>query len=336
MKWYEKANHQRETVVASRVRLVRNVKGHLFPNRLSEKERRTLREELQGVLSPLFPEDGYTYLQTEILSERERRALRERRLINSTLAGHEDPMGLFVSDDDEKSILLCGDDHLRLQNTLPGTALLPAWEELSRLDDAIGEVLPYAFDEKYGYLTAFPTNVGTGLRATEVLHLPALSQDKSFRRLTSEMNRFGIMVRPVYGEGADAMGALYEISNQKTLGLSEAEIIGTVQRMAGQMATQENKLRKALREKGGASREDQAYKAYGVLRYARILTCKEAMTYLSCVRAAVADGYLTLREPVNMYGLMLKVQEDALPQMGGKTPEEMRAILVRTALPDLE
>ncbi len=335
IKWYERATEAPGVIVSSRVRLARNLAGRLFPERLEASGRQALRAQLRDRLEPLLPEPAYHYQETDILPETERRALRERRLINSILASSDAPMGIFISADDEKSVLLCGDDHLRLQNTCPGMSLQAAWEELSDLDDRIGEVCEYAFDEKYGYLTAFPTNVGTGLRATALLHLPALSQDKTFRKLISEMNRFGLLVRPVYGDGGENYGSLYEISNVKTLGLSEGEILATVQRMAGQMASQEEKLRRRLKTEQGASREDTAYKAYGVLRYARTLTVREAMEYLSCLRAAQADGLVKLAGPVSLYGLMLKVQDDMLPGSTDGSRGRLRAALVRGALPEL-
>lgn len=332
MKWYDTPESQHDVIAASRVRLARNIRGPVFCDRMKEEERRALRGRLKEKTAPVLA--GCEYLETDLLPEGERKALRERRLINSNLASRTEPMGLFFSADDETSVLLCGDDHLRLQLTKPGLSLLPAWEELDALDDMLSERLEYAFDEKYGYLTAFPTNVGTGLRATAVVHLPALCQDRSFRKMLSEMNRFGIMVRPFYGDGSDNYGALYEVCNQKTLGLSEAEIIGSVQRMASQLSGQEKRLRSQIREKRGKEQEDAAWKAYGVLHYARRLTLKEAMNYLSCLRAALNDRYLELEKPVSVYGLMLASQDAALAPGRGESPEEARAAMIRRRLPE--
>ena len=250
-------------------------------------------------------------------------------------------MGLFVSPDRARSLLLCGDDHIRLQNIGSGASLLTAWEELDRMDDLINEKIAYAFDEKYGYLTAFPTNVGTGLRATMLLHLPALSAGKQFRKLVSEMNRFGIVIRGVYGDPGENWGALYEVANQKTLGLSEGEILGTVQRMAGQIAGQERKLRLQLQKERRSEREDEVYKSYGILRYAKRLTLKEAMNYLSCLRAGVNDGLIAFETPVSLYGLMVESQPYRLRQrLGEKASEEAlyqaRAEYIRDCLPKLK
>ena len=341
LKWYERAENQRDVSVSSRVRLVRNIKGTAFPGTLSrgqcEALRRRISEKLSGSLDP----EQYAYYEMEKLSPSEKRAFRERRIINSAIAGREMPMGLYVSRTEAKSVLLCGDDHLRMQNIKAGASLLPAWEELNRMDDEVNEKFAYAFDEKYGYLTAFPTNVGTGLRATMLLHLPVLSAGKQFRKLSSEMSRFGIVIRGVYGDPGENWGALYEVSNQKTLGLSEEEIIGTVQRMAGQLAGQERKLRMQLLKERRGEREDEVFKSYGILRYARNLTLKEAMNYLSCIRAGANDGLLAFEEPVSIYGLMLHIQPDQLRlSLGEKKDEESlnraRAEYVRAHLPALK
>ena len=341
LKWYEQAENQKDVFVSSRVRLVRNRKGTCFPGKLSRQEAESLREDMAKKLSPYLNPEEYTYYEMEKLSETERKSLRERRIVNSAIAGREAPMGLYLSETEEKSVLLCGDDHIRMQHIKAGAALSQAWEELDKMDDKANEKIAYAFDEKYGYLTAFPTNVGTGLRATMLLHLPVLSAGKQFRKLSSEMNRFGIVIRGVYGDPGENWGALYEVSNQKTLGLSEGEIIGTVQRMAGQLAGQERKLRLQLIKERKGEREDEAFKSYGILRYARRLTLKEGMNYLSCIRAGINDGLLHMEEPVSIYGLMLGIQPANLELYLGEKQEEeslnrTRAEYVRAHLPKLQ
>ena len=340
LKWYEQAGGQ-DVFVSSRVRLVRNKRGVHFPGTLSNEEMKKLREEMAAILSSWLFSEGYTYQETDKMTETERMALRERRIINSALAKRTEPMGLFLSPEEEKSILLCGDDHIRMQNIKPGASLSQAWEELNAMDDRINEKIPYAFDEKYGYLSAFPTNTGTGLRATQLLHLPVLSASRQFRKLTSEMSRFGIAVRGVYGEPGENWGALYEVSNQKTLGLTEGEIIGSVQRLAGQIAGQERKLRAQLIQEQGKERQDEVFKSYGILKYAKRLTLKEGMHYLSCLRAGMSDGLMALAHPVSIYGLMLGIQPAilSLSAKGEKEEgelDEARAEYVKAHLPELK
>ena len=148
-------------------------------------------------------------------------ALRERRILNMACVSRKEPSGLLLSADESGSIVLGGDDHIRMQILSPGLKLDELWQKADVLDDYVNERFSYAFDEKYGYLTSFPTNVGTGLRACAVLHLPTLSQVRKFQSIVADMSRFGTAIRGLYGEGSDNYGSLYEVSNQRTLGQSE-------------------------------------------------------------------------------------------------------------------
>ena len=197
MKWFEEVNRTRPAVICSRVRLVRNLEQYAFPSRLDGK----LAEEMIGRL-----EDG--------LKDR------ERRVFNSTIASGKAPAGVMVSDDERVGIVLNGTDHIRIQLFASGLHLDELWSQAGLIDDYLNERFDYAFDDKYGYLTSFPTSVGTGLRASVVLHLPLLSQSKRFNGMVTEMTRFGASVKGMYGEGDENCGSLYEVSNQKTLGMT--------------------------------------------------------------------------------------------------------------------
>lgn len=338
-KWYEEAPGTQDVIVSSRVRLERNLKDTIFPAGLKTEERAELVTTLQKGLTPVFG-DSFVYHNLSKVSENEREYLREHRILNSALAAKKEPMGLFLSENESMSVLLCGDDHFRMQCILPGLSLHKAWNKADSLDDSINMHYPYAFDSKYGYLTAFPTNVGTGLRATVQLHLPQTSHGKQFRKLVEEIGRIGFSVKGVYADGSENLGALYQVSNQKTLGQSEEDIISSVYRIAGQLAAQERKARQMVLKEDRNRKEDEVYKSYGVLKYARRLTLKEAMTYLSQVRAGVNDGLIQLQEPVSIYRLMLEVQPAAIKRsLGGEAEEEAllvkRADYIREALPEL-
>jgi protein arginine kinase len=223
----------------------------------------------------------------------------------------------------------------------PGMHLEEMWKACDRLDDFIGERFNYAYDEKYGYLTSFPTNVGTGLRASVTVHLPMLSKGKKFNGLVTEMGCFGAKIRGIYGEGSENYGSLYEVSNQKTLGLSEKEILDMVNRVANQLISQENQVRRLTREKRGISCEDEAYKSYGVLKYARRLTSKDAMIFLSQLMQGINDGVLEMKEPLSVYRLMLGIQPASLQKNSDRplSKEELdiaRAVYIRSQLPDLK
>ena len=235
---------------------------------------------------------------------------------------------------------VCGRDFRRFSLSEVGeTELLKLWEEANRLDDYVNERFDYAFHEKYGYLTAYPTNVGTGLRAAVTLHLPMLSAGKRFGKLVAEMGRFGVAVRGVYGDGNENYGSLYEISNQKTLGVTEEEVISLVKPMADRLAASERKMKSVTLKSHRSDMEDEIFKSYGVLRYARKLSVKEAMTYLSQVRAGEMEGLLQFQKPVNVHRLMMEVQPANIRMLVSKKEEtdlnQARAAYVQEMLPEL-
>ncbi len=221
-----------------------------------------------------------------------------------------------------------------------GLDLGSCYERADQIDDFVEQKTEYSFDEKYGYLTSFPTNVGTGLRASVVLHLPLLSKRKNFTSLVAEMGRFGAQVKGVYGEGGENFGSLYQVSNQKTLGQSEKEIVALVTKAAAELDAQEKKLRQDALKQRLLARTDEAYKSYGVLKYARRLNRKDAMEFLSQIMAAVTDGILKTKEPCSIYSLMLGAQPANLLKLAEKplNKEELetaRAEYLRNSLPEL-
>lgn len=342
-KWFERVDRERPAVISSRVRLVRNLSEYAFPSRLSQEESVEMIRRLELGLEDLGAVDGrhYEYAWLSQLSELERKALCERRVFNSTIASVKTSASIMISDEEEVSIVLNSTDHIRLQVMTPGLHLYELWHQANLLDDHINSRFAYAFDDKYGYLTAFPTNVGTGLRASVVLHLPSLSMGKKFSGLVSEMGRFGATVRGVYGEGSENYGALYVVSNQKTLGLTEKEILDLVNKVALQLVSQENQVRKLSLEKHGLECADEAYKSYGVLKYARRLSAKDAMVFLSRLMSGVSDGLLAFQEPCSIYRLMLGIQPANLQKLSDRPlgKEELdiaRASYIRRELPELK
>ena len=329
LRWFEKTDEKRPGVISSRIRLVRNWEEYKFPAMLGTQESEEMVRRLEFGLKDLSEVEGrkYEYAMLEELEELDRAALRERRII--------------LSEDEDTSILLNGDDHIRLQLLSSGLHLEELWERADALDDYINERFPYAFDDRYGYLTSFPTNVGTGMRASVVVHLPMLSSGRKFPALIADMSRFGTAVRGVYGEGEENFGSLYEISNQKTLGQSEKEIADVVTKAAIQLTNQEMTVRKMSLQRRRLEREDEVYKSYGVLKYARRLTARDGMIFLSQVMAGAADGLLVMKEPCSVYRLMLGLQPANLQKISDRplSKEELdiaRAEFIRGELPDLE
>lgn len=341
-KWFEEAEKEMSNVIYSRVRLVRNWKEYLFPGKMTREQGAEMTARLNEGLKDIGSLDGCRYAKAELerLADLDRAALTERRVLGRSMSKKKGPASLIVSEDERASIVLNGDDHIRIQVLEAGLNLEGCYKRADRLDDYISERFEYSFDEKYGYLTSYPTNVGTGLRASVVLHLPLLSRKRSFNSLVADMGRFGTAVRGVYGEGGENYGSLYQVSNQKTLGQSEKEIIELVTKAAAELDAQERRLRQEALKQKPLGCQDEVYKSYGVLRYARRLTRKDAMEFLSQIMVGVRDGILKTKEPCSIYRIMLGIQPANLLKLAEKPMEKeeleaARAQFVRAELPEI-
>ncbi len=341
LKWFEQEEQQRQNIIASRVRLTRNWDEYVFPSKLSPEDGSEMVGRLFQNLSDLGEMDGRSYEQAYMdeLPELDRRALKERRILNSSILARKAPMGVMVSEEEDVSLVFNGTDHIRIQVLSAGMKLQEALKTANQVDDFIDSRISYAFDEKYGYLTSFPTNVGTGMRASVTLHLPSLSMGKKFPAMLSDMGRFGVSIRGVYGEGRENYGSLYEVSNQKTMGQSEKELVDIVGKVAMQLNDQENQVRSMTLKNHRLTREDEIYKSYGILHYARRLTMKEAMTYLSSLMSGVSDGLIQFQEPCSVYRLMLGIQTANLQKLSDRPLDKaeldvVRASYLRSELPE--
>lgn len=343
IRWYDKVDNDPSNIVLSRVRLARNWEEYKFPGCLDAGEAKTMVKRLKAALSELSETMGYDceYINFEGMEELERTAFRERRLLNRTLSEKTTPGGMIFSEDEKVSLILNGDDHIRMQVLSAGLALTECYKEADRLDDYINNQIGYAYTDKYGYLTSHPTNVGTGMKASIIVHLPTLSLSKRFQDLLEDMSRFGTTVRGVYGRSSENVGNFYEVYNQKTLGVNEQEIMELVTSVALQLSEQENQVRQRALEKHRLVREDEVYKSYGVLKYARRLAMKDAMTFLSHLLAGLADGLVETKEFVSVYRLMIGIQPANLQKasirpLNKEELESARAEYIRNHLPELK
>lgn len=341
-KWFEEMSPDQSNIVSSKVRLARNLSEYVFPSRSSDEAGEELLKRLSEGLCDIGEVEGksYAYANLNELSELDRYALRERRILNSSILARKAPMGLMISEEEDASLVFNGMDHIRIQVLSSGLHLKEKWKLADQLDDYVNARFSYAFDSKYGYLTTFPTNVGTGMRASVIIHLPSLSMGKKFNSLLADMSRFGISLKGVYGEGRENYGALYEISNQKTMGQAEEEMLDLVIKAAGQLNDQENQVRTMVLENHRLEQEDEVYKSYGVLKYARRLSMKEAMSFLSQLMMGISDGLLCMKEPCSIYRLMLGIQPANLQKLSDRPldKEELdvaRAEYLRRELPDI-
>ncbi len=341
-KWYEEIDQSYRNVVSSKVRLARNLEEYVFPSRLSEKDGREMVDRLCKGLEELNGHEGCSYetVNLETVGELDRRDMKERRLISTAILNKKAPMAMLVSETEDVSLVFNGTDHIRIQVLTPGLHLSEAWKKASQLDDFINARFAYAFDEKYGYLTTYPTNVGTGMKASVIVHLPSLSLGKKFSSMITDMGRFGVTIKGVNGEGRENYGALYEISNQKTMGQPEWELADLVSKAAIQLDDQENQVRAMARKSHRLEWEDEVYKSYGVLKYARRLSMKDAMTFLSQLMAGSADGLIHFAEPCSVYRMMLGIQTASLQKKSHKPLDRAeldvaRAEYLREMLPEL-
>lgn len=333
MIWYKEKNDD-DIIVSTRIRLARNLEKYPFPNAMSSQQMRTAAKEIEDSIlnsnSTLAKSFKAYYIKDT--SDVDKQVLAEKHLISPDLLKKPDA-SVMISDDDSMSIMLMEEDHIRLQVIMGGYKLDEAYETANRVDDVIDENLKYAFDKDFGYLTSCPTNTGTGLRASVMMHLPALTMTDNISRIISSASNFGIAVRGLYGEGSKAYGNLYQISNQITLGLSEKEIIEKVKNIVSQIAEHEKDARKKLGENNNDYLEDRFYRSYGTLKYARSMSSQEAKSLISDVMMGINMGILKDIN-INLIELMIKAEPASVENKAGKrlTPAERdkaRAEMIR-------
>lgn len=312
-KWYIGEGDHNDIVISTRIRIARNLADYPFPVRLDNKSKIEVNEKIRDALDG---KENLTYTELKTLTRSQTVSLAERHLISPEFASNSDARALLMSDNEDISIMLCEEDHIRIQVMKSGLALKEAYELADKIDTEINQSLKYAFDEKLGYLTQCPTNLGTGMRASVMLHLPALTAKGQIGSLASTVSKLGLTIRGAYGEGMSAMGDLYQLSNQVSLGISEKSAIDNLKTITLQLAAQE----RAAREEASKSieTEDAVFRAYGILKSARILSTKEFMSLISKVRLGAVLGMIkTDLKTINE--LMVSMQPATINAFVGKT-----------------
>ncbi|MCL4441838.1 MAG: protein arginine kinase [Firmicutes bacterium] len=294
-KWLDASGPESDVIISSRVRLARNLVGNPFPHLLGPENADKILYALQTAIHQKGMQETVGKLEicrmTE-LSPTERQILVEKHLISPDLLEQPEKRGVVLRDDEVISIMVNEEDHLRIQCLLPGLQLKECWDLANAVDDGLEQTLDFAFAEEQGYLTSCPTNVGTGLRASVMLHLPALVLTQQINAVLIALSKLGLTVRGLYGEGTQATGNLFQVSNQVTLGLTEEEIIDNLIMVAMQLVTQERTARRALYKDQQHQIEDRVWRAYGLLKYARTMASSDAMALLSDLRLGVDLGII--------------------------------------------
>jgi protein arginine kinase len=273
--------------VISRVRLARNLAAFPFSSRATGFQKAEIESLLRERIAKLGLTPALDYLSLAKLSALDRQFLVERQLISRELATAEGPRGVALGNHEIVSVMINEEDHLRLQVMRSGFTLDETWQEADRLDDLLEQRITYAFSEEFGYLTACPTNVGTGMRASVMLHLPALEHTRQIEKVFRALQKINLAVRGLYGEGSRASGHFYQISNQVTLGKSESAILQEIQSVIPQIVTYERQARESWLRDGRQSLTDKVSRAHGTLCSATMMTSEETMELLSFVRLGI-------------------------------------------------
>ena len=333
MAWYQVKGAKADTVISSRIRLARNINGYPFGKRLSGEDAEKIVSEIEKALGA-----DYTRTDMTALSPVGARALVEQHLISPEFATGKAPRALFRNDKKSLYVMALEEDHIRAQCILPGLALEDAYRFAAECDEALGEALDIAFDQRLGYLTHCPTNLGTGLRASVMLFLPALTENRMISSLSHQLQKIGLTIRGIYGEGTAAHGCLYQISNQITLGLSVEDILQKLSEAVGSIVAKERSLRENVTGEAAILCEDRCQRALGTLHYAKCISSEEFFSLYRDVKLGIAKGLLTDISHETLNTLLVSVMPAMLLESGaatGTSPLERdmaRAAFIKKAL----
>lgn len=337
--WMKGNGPESDIVISSRVRIARNLRDYPFPMLATNQQSSEVLEKIKTVLTneDLSTISHFTYVPLNELNDLEKKVLVEKHLISPNLADDARGGAVILSENESISIMINEEDHLRIQCLCSGFQVKEAWDLANQVDDIFESGLDYAFDEKRGYLTSCPTNVGTGIRASVMLHLPALVLTNQIGRILTAITQVGLAVRGLYGEGSEATGNMFQISNQITMGQSEEEIIDNLYSVAIQIIGHERAARKNLLAESKLKITDRVNRSFGILSYASTMESKEAAQRLSDVRLGMDLGIISGVTPPVMNELLVMTQPGFLQKIAGNTldPEERdvrRAKMIRDRL----
>ncbi|HEX3076102.1 MAG TPA: protein arginine kinase [Lachnospiraceae bacterium] len=342
LKWYEETGENSDIVISSRIRLARNLQKYPFSPKLTEEQANQLYEEVVEKL-PTLGDTSSNFQHCNILKlgDVEKTALVERHIISPGLAAKKQCTGIILSEDEKVSMMINEEDHIRLQVFAGGMNMGSLLRKANEIDDLAYDALKFAYDEKLGYLTSCPTNVGTGLRASYMIYLPALFATGKIEKLIDEVSKYGVTLRGIYGEGSKSIANIFQLSNQKTLGATEHDIIENLNNIVLQVIKQERKRREYMLSQNYDMIEDQVYRSYGILKYTKQISTSDAMTLLSQVKFGIDTGIIKFSLNQSIYQLMIEIQPANLQQMLGKTAgtkdrERARAKYLNEHLPELK
>lgn len=333
--WLDGSGEEAGVVLSTRVRLARNVEGYAFGGRAREGERLRVLTQVRDALARVATTADGVLLRVDQLGAADRLLLHERHLVSRELAALDESReprgGAAVHVGRRYAVMVNEEDHLRVQTIWSGLNLSRAYADAEAIDTELGRSVPFAFHSEFGFLTACPTNVGTGLRASVLMHLPGLVLTKEIGRVLAGLQQVGLTYRGLYGEGSEVIGNFFQVSNQTTLGRSEEELLEYLESVVRHVVGKEHEARRVLLRDAGYILEDKLWRAYGTLRYARSLSFDEAMNFLSGVRLAAG---LNLIRGVSVYTLntlLIFTQSAHLSREAGRMLSEDEAGVARAA-----
>lgn len=337
--WYIEKGPEADVVVSSRVRLARNFKEYPFPFRMNAEQSEKVEEKVRETIldSSITATGSFDFIKISDMNPIDRQVLVEKHMISPNLLQNKISSAAIISRDEKISIMVNEEDHLRIQCLFSGLQMDKAWSLCSKLDTLLEEKIEFAYNKQYGYLTCCPTNLGTGIRASVMLHLPALTMTGYIGRVLEACGKLGVAVRGLYGENSEALGNMYQISNQVTMGMTEEEIVNNITNITMQIIEQERTIRSELFSQNPYRLEDKVFRSLGILRNARIIATEESLKLISDVRLGVEMNLINdiSLEKINEATLLL--QPAGLQKSVGKAlnPDERdikRAEIIRSKL----
>lgn len=325
--WYEHSGKDTDIVISTRIRLARNLADKPFPGRLSPEDA----EEIIAKTKKALQGENLDYINVSTAESIYNTILLEDHLVSSELISKRSPCGVFVGEN--LSVMVNEEDHLRIQCILSGYDLKGAYEKISALDSKLESGLVFAFSEKFGYLTKCPTNAGTGMRASVMLHLPALTISQNINTIINAVSKLGVTVRGMYGENSNANACIYQVSNQLTLGISEEETLKKLGDVVDMIIEKERHILKTLLDNGTVMFKDNVFRAFGIMKNAYSMSTEEFMTHIPYVKMGVCAGLFENLTAAELNKLIITMQPAHVTKIAGhdnvRKRDEVRASLLR-------
>ncbi|MBQ7173763.1 MAG: protein arginine kinase [Clostridia bacterium] len=336
--WYQTSGPSADVVISSRVRIARNLSGYPFSSKLDAAGANEIIEKVGGVLEPA----GFRKIHFSGISPLLATSYVERHYVSPDFANKTTPHALFLEEQEGLAVMACEEDHLRIQCILPGLSLNEAYRNAARVEERLDESFDFAYSEKLGYLTHCPTNLGTGMRASVMLFLPALTMGGYMDALAAHLSKIGLTIRGLFGEGSGSAGCMYQISNQVTLGYTEEELLEKLKDAVGQTIEKEQKVRRSITGDALDHLTDKILRSEGILKYAHILSSAEFIKLFADVRLGISLGIVTDISYETLNSLLVETMPATLTLSAEHSPKNatardmLRAKLVKTKLTPID